>query len=610
MKRSFSLYFFLFFLIFSHFPRAYAQSLNLETDVSKAEYVTDEFGNIQTHIKPQDVIHWEFIDSGLNAEKLLIINIRLRTEKNFTIYRNKVEFKPPVGLTIKNIQYPSTTKILDPITKEEVEVFTGGEFIVEISGATNTQNNFELEIQYVGCTRVICLFPFTEKLIVVTSLAAEKIDIQKLADISNTATVSANMAQSVDGKLTNYFTELLTKESPIWLILLIAFIGGILTNFTPCVAPMIPITVRILSKQSKKPLFNASMYALGLMVTYTVLGLVAAYTASLFGSFIANPLVSLAFAFFMFVFGITMVGFGDLSKIQMFGAKIGNGEPNHFNTFLMGAAAGFVAAPCTGPILASILAYTASRQNLNEACALLLVYSFGFSVPYIFLGTFSQQISRIKISPFWQKTTKILFASVMFGLSFYYARVAFYSAFSSLKIYFPSIATFAFLAGLTACYPAFIRPHQRRYGLVASLFLGLSLFWVSQIFTSTSSELTWIRNEKDAIELARAQHKPLLLDSWAEWCEACKKMEKTTFSDPQVIKFLQEEWILAKIDLTEQNSFSEDFQRRYEIIGLPTLIALPESGENSKKILITGFVEAPELLIKLRAAKEKWQGKL
>ncbi len=599
----FSAAFFLF-LVTTLPSRLDAQDLNLDSNGAQPDYVTDQFGKIQTQLKPQDVIHWDFVDSKVNSDKSLELNLRLRTEKNFTIYNDKLEFQPPVGWIVKDMKFPPTTKILDPISKKNVEVFAGGEFMLTLTGDISNQDSFELGIRYVGCTRVICLFPFTEKITVKLSAQSSSVSPAP-AEIVNEEK-PLQKSESIDSRLSSYFSELLGGQNSLWLILMVALLGGILTNLTPCVAPMIPITIRILSGQSKKPVRNAIIYSLGLMFTYTTLGLLAAYTASLFGSFIANPYVSLGFAGFMFLFAVTMMGYGDLSKMQMLGSKIGGGKEHLLNTFLMGTAAGLVAAPCTGPILASILAFAAGRQNLKEAVALMVTYSFGFALPYVILGTFSQQFARLKISAFWQKLTKILFAAVMFALSFYYARVAIYGVYNIAKPYFLHIMITALLVGCAGIFLSFSRPYSRFIGLISSLFLGLGLFCLSQIVTTASNNLTWIRSEKEALQIAKNQNKPILMDSWAEWCEACKKMEKTTFSDAEVVKILQDDWVLGKIDLTTQDSSAEAFQKHYDIIGLPTLILLPESGQTDRKILITGFVDAPELLKKLKSAKSQW----
>jgi thiol:disulfide interchange protein DsbD len=87
---------------------------------------------------------------------------------------------------------------------------------------------------------------------------------------------------------------------------------------------------------------------------------------------------------------------------------------------------------------------------------------------------------------------------------------------------------------------------------------------------------------------------------WAEWCEACKKLDITTFKDPEVMLTLSQDFILLKLDLTELDPQSELIQKKYEIQSLPTLVLLPPSGDLAQKELITGYVEAGTLLNELR----------
>src|SRR5690606_35442186 len=135
---------------------------------------------------------------------------------------------------------------------------------------------------------------------------------------------------------------------PFGLLLGIVLLGGLLSNLTPCVYPMIPITLRLLGRQGSSPYLSASFYALGIVISYSTLGLIASLSGGMFGAMMATKTFNIIFAVLMFVLGITMLGFGDFSKIQMLGNRLGSGAPSLRNTFLMGTGAGLVAAPCTG----------------------------------------------------------------------------------------------------------------------------------------------------------------------------------------------------------------------------------------------------------------------
>jgi cytochrome c biogenesis protein CcdA len=127
----------------------------------------------------------------------------------------------------------------------------------------------------------------------------------------------------------------------------------------------------------------------------------------MFGAMMASKTFNIIFAIVMITLGITMLGFGNFSKLQMIGGRLGAGKPSLRNTFFMGAGAGLVASPCTGPILAALLAYTAKNHTVAESSALLLVYSIGFALPYILLGGAAARASQVKVPPQIQIAVKL-----------------------------------------------------------------------------------------------------------------------------------------------------------------------------------------------------------
>jgi thiol:disulfide interchange protein DsbD len=373
---------------------------------------------------------------------------------------------------------------------------------------------------------------------------------------------------------------------------------------------MIPITVRILSGQGDSAFKSSVYYASGILITYTALGTFAALSGSMFGSVSQSIAFNTTFAVIMAVLGLSMLGFGNFAKLQNLGNKIGNGKKSPFNTFMMGTGAGLVAAPCTGPILGALLAYSTKNGNLFESCLLMFTYSFGFSLPYVFLGGTAAKISNIKVSPKVQIGTKILFASVMFSLSLYYLRIPLYEQLIQLKPYWTTTAQVMTSIGLvlSLIWLTVERlQHSKYLMIIPCAVLAVGVFSISQWATSSehSSELAHYLTQEEGYAAAAKQNKPMLIDLWAEWCEACKKMDATTFMDPRVIKELSDNWILLKLDLTQDNDINDAIQEKYEIPGLPTLVLLPQQGKLGEKKLLIGYQTVDKLLEKLENYKKK-----
>jgi len=577
----------------------------LEQLESQSNPSKDEQGKVVKHINPADVIIWDLAGHDFDqASNQLRVTLSLSTKRQFTIYVDKLKFVPSEGWRLVAVTPPTAARQFDPISRKDVDVYQGGAFELTLE-RTGTPEAADLEVNYVGCTSVICLFPHTAKVAIPWSnqsnvAAAAKLDPSpETTTPKESGTVEEQFAQQVKAGQMSFLT-----------LLLIAFVGGLLTNLTPCVAPMIPITIRLLANQTAAPLASAASYAAGIVATYTSLGVIAALSGALFGNLIAHPAVAITFGVVMFLLGVNMLGFGDLTKLQQIGGRIGSSKGGLLNAFLMGAGAGLVASPCTGPILAALLTYTAGRQNTMEAIGLLGIYSIGFALPYVFLGASAAKISKVRVNFQIQILTKLVFASVMFALSLYFLRLPLYGLFTQLRPYWGSIGSIGLGVGAALSLLIIIREslhHRKALFLAPTLALGVGLFFGIQALTHSEnkegSTITWLHSEEEAFKKATETGRPIIVDAWAEWCEACKKMDATTFVDPNVFKEVSENWIALKFDLTEPTDENTNIQDRYELPGLPTLTLLPPNGNLKEKFAISGYASAEKLLETLRSQR-------
>ena len=591
-----------FELSLSHLLAQPQETNLLEQLESQSNPSKDEQGKVVKHINPADVINWDLAGHDFDqASNQLHVTLSLSTKRQFTIYVDKLKFVPGEGWRLVAVKPPTAARQFDPISRKDVDVYKGGAFELTLE-KSGTPEAADLEVNYVGCTSVICLFPHTAKVAIPWSNQSNVAASAKLEPSAETTTpkesgtVEEQFAQQVKAGQMSFLT-----------LLLIAFVGGLLTNLTPCVAPMIPITIRLLANQTAAPLASAACYAAGIVATYTSLGVVAALSGALFGNLIAHPAVAITFGVVMFLLGVNMLGFGDLTKLQQIGGRIGSSKGGLLNAFLMGAGAGLVASPCTGPILAALLTYTAGRQNTMEAIGLLGIYSIGFALPYVFLGASAAKISKVRVNFQIQILTKLVFASVMFALSLYFLRLPLYGLFTQLKPFWGSIGSIGLGVGAALSIVIIIREslhHRKALFLAPTLALGVGLFFGIQALTHSEhkagSAITWLHSEEEAIKKATETGRPILVDAWAEWCEACKKMDATTFVDPNVVKEVSENWVALKFDLTEPTDENTNIQDRYELPGLPTLTLLPPNGNLKEKFAISGYASAEKLLETLK----------
>jgi cytochrome c-type biogenesis protein len=215
--------------------------------------------------------------------------------------------------------------------------------------------------------------------------------------------------------------ELYLKASVIMSFVAV-FLGGVLTSFTPCVYPMIPITASYVGSNNLggsklRGCVLSVFYVTGVAVTYACLGVFAAVTGRLFGEIGTNPYAYFIVANIIIILGLGML---DVFPIPMIASKSSPKTGGIFAVFLVGIASGFVAGPCTAPVLGVLLAYVASTQNILLGGGLLFVFAFGMGLLLILVGTFSGVMAALPKSGEWMVKIKKAFGIIMIGLGEYF----------------------------------------------------------------------------------------------------------------------------------------------------------------------------------------------
>ncbi len=218
-------------------------------------------------------------------------------------------------------------------------------------------------------------------------------------------------------------------ESGSLLAIVIVFAAGVLTSLTPCVYPMIPVTVTYIggsSVGSKTRGFTLSLFfVLGLSIIYSSLGAFSALTGKIFGDITQNPWIYIIVANIIILFGLSMLGVFTI-RLPSFLTGIGKaGRGGGFlGAILMGMAAGFIAAPCTAPVLGVLLVLVGQKQNIAYGAFLLLVFSLGLGLLFLLLGTFSGMLASMPKAGSWMDRIKIGFGVAMVAIGEYFLIVA------------------------------------------------------------------------------------------------------------------------------------------------------------------------------------------
>jgi thiol:disulfide interchange protein DsbD len=195
------------------------------------------------------------------------------------------------------------------------------------------------------------------------------------------------------------------------LALVAVFVAGVGVSFTPCVYPVIPLTLGVIGARSAGSRWRgftlSLLYVLGMALTYAVLGAFAALSGKLFGEIGSHPYTYLVIGNVCLLLGLSMLGVFTLP--QWSGPRGTPGRGGLLGVFVLGAMSGLIVGPCTAPVLATVLVYVATERNVPYGFALLFAFGYGVGFLLILLGTFTGLLSSLPKSGQWLERVKAAF---------------------------------------------------------------------------------------------------------------------------------------------------------------------------------------------------------
>jgi thiol:disulfide interchange protein DsbD len=396
-------------------------------------------------------------------------------------------------------------------------------------------------------------------------------------------------------------TQLMEGHS-LLVVLLSLFALGLALVLTPCVYPMVPITVAFFSRQGEgktaRVLLLAALYALGIAITYSTLGAVAALTGRMFGQHLQSPWVFAGIAAVLVALALSLLGVYHFRLPGFLMQRIsGVRNIGMLGSLAMGMVVGVVAAPCVGPVTVGLLVYVSTTGDPWLGFWLFFVLALGLGTPYVALAVFSGALGRLPKAGVWMIWVERLFGFLMLGLALYF-----------LSPLLPRRAlpwaVFA-LAAVAGVYLGWLEPSQtggrvfnwlKKAVGVACLIIGV----VSVVpRPSPADEIAWQPYSTAILKQADQEGRPVILDFYADWCLDCHEMERTTYRDTRVIE-ASKSFVMVKVDVTESDSpEARRLLEEFAVWGVPTLIFLNAQGEEIAESRAVGYVGSEDLLRKM-----------
>jgi len=529
---------------------------------------------------------------------------------------SKLDLNKSDNFEITEIIYPEHKLVELSFSPDPAALYEGDvKIIIKGKVAENASDKITLngKFKYQGCNNTSCLPPNEADInleipIVSSTSQVKEINSEIFKNIAETKAIEAPQEEvKSEGSETFDVSESFAQKGVILTYLLI-LLGGLGLVLTPCVYPLIPITMSYFGGQASnskgKTIVLALLYVLGMdLINYTI-GTVAALSGGLLGALMTNPIVLIFIAGVLLALALSMFGLYEFGLPSFLTNMTGGSKTGYFGALLMGMTMGIVAAPCIGPFVIGLLTYVASTGNPFIGFSMFFTLSLGLGIPFIFLAFFSGRISNLPKAGDWMVGVRTIFGVILVGMALY-----FLNPIIPDTIFAVLLPLFLVISGIYLLVFNKAGDNTRGFSTFKKILAILAIFAAGYFAKPENNEnqvkMNWVKFSQEYYETAVADEKPVMIDFYADWCIPCKELDKLTFTDDEIIK-LSEKFNLVKVDLTSgAEGDIKALKDKYKVKGVPTIVFIDKNGKEMKHHRTLGFVEPEKFIVKMQETFNK-----
>lgn len=528
-----------------------------------------------------------------------------------------LDLAPVDGVEFGEVLYPEPKKVAFAFSEAPVLVYEGTfqikANITALKDAVPGQQILEGKFSYQGCNDQTCLPPKEVAFTVPFEIVEESVTVEEIGNSDTEVEEGAETASTTDFTADEQRAKEIIDKGLIYAIIFF-FIAGLALNLTPCVYPIIPITVSFFGSQSKQEkgstFLIALFYVIGIAIIFAVLGLVSALAGKQWGFLFQDPWFVVIIALILFAMAASMFGAFEIRLPSKFMSTFGQSRQGVLGALIMGLTVGVVIAPCAAGLIIGLVGLVAKLGIVVKGTLLFFIMGLGLGLPYLFLASFSGLLAKMPKSGMWMVWVRKLFGVLLIGVAFYFLIPQSSRIPDQQSFFFGLISIFGgLLLGFLDDTHGYSKSFKIGKAIFGILLVILGIFWMNTAIASMETQskavqqaepIEWIYYKDQDFAKLTSQNKPVFIDFYADWCAPCKKMNRTTFVNSSVVE-KSDEFVMIKIDCTKPTAAVKSLMEKFNVVGMPTLVFLDSAGKELSELRAVQYVGPVEFLQKMEA---------
>ena len=546
----------------------------------------------------QDPVKWSTSVKKIN-DITFQLNTKAEIEDNWRLYSQNLDdggalptefiFEDNSILkSFSNVLEPEPITKYDPIFKMDQSYFVNNVVFTQDIVLLESFNNDSIiqNLYYQVCDDRVCIFQDVQLVFNLSSNEVQSVSSFDYSSIESDLKLDLGNYELIKNE---YVSESSSSFSRRLNILILGLLGGFLALLTPCVFPMIPLTVSFFSTKNEKAKLYSTSYGLFIVLIYLSLSLPFYFLENInpeiLNQISTSPILNFIFFAIFIVFALSLFGLFDITLPSSWSNKVdskSNLYKGLISTFFMSLTLCLVSFSCTGPILGTLLVGTlTSDGGAIDLTYGMLGFGVALAIPFTLLALFPNIINKLPKSGSWTNTIKVILGFVELALAFkFLSNVDLIQEWGILKReVFIAIWVLIFIA----CGLYLIITSRKTSYIISSLsFILIGLYMGSSLFTKSTNlsllsgllppefysihndtnncplGLDCVKDFNDGLNKSKINNKPILLDFTGWACANCRRVEENTWSVPKVFDLINNEFVLISLYVDDRTNLNGD----------------------------------------------------